>query len=193
MIKAIIFDCFGVLTTEGFKVFRDKYILDADKREAANKVMDELNAGKYPYDDFVKILSELASVPEKTTKSYLDENKPNEPLFDFIRNDLKPKYKIGMLSNAGDDWIEELFEPQDIKLFDDIVLSYKFGMIKPDSAIYDLAAKRLGVTKEEVVFIDDTTDHCRGAENCGMKAVIYKDFPQMKRRLTEILAAGANH
>jgi HAD superfamily hydrolase (TIGR01509 family) len=194
MIKAIIFDCFGVLSTEGFGSFRDKYLVnDPDRRQQANKTMDELNAGRIPYDEFVKELARLANVSEQTVGEYLSENKPNEPLFDYIRQNLKPHYKIGMLSNAGDDWLEELFEQRDIKLFDDIVLSYKFGMIKPQSDIYTLAVKRLGVASSESIFIDDQEKHCEGARAAGIRAIWYKDFSQFRFELEKILAPSADN
>jgi putative hydrolase of the HAD superfamily len=194
VIKAVIFDCFGVLTTEGFGLFRDKYLAhDPDKRHQANDSMDRLNSGQIPYDEFVKELAELADINKPVAEKYLSENKPNEPLFGYIRQNLKPHYKIGMLSNAGDDWLEEMFEQSDIKLFDDIVLSYKFGMIKPQPDIYALAAKRLGLTPGECVFIDDQIKHCEGARAVGMPAIIYKDLEQMKTELEKALAGGSNN
>jgi hypothetical protein len=61
MIQAIIFDCFGVLTTEGFGVFRDKYFEGAPKkREQANALMDELNTGRLSYDGFIDGLVNLS-------------------------------------------------------------------------------------------------------------------------------------
>jgi HAD superfamily hydrolase (TIGR01509 family) len=194
MIKAIIFDCFGVLTTEGFGLFRDKYLSqDVAKRRQANESMDQLNAGQIPYDKFAEALANLAGVSNKTVRSYLDENKPNEPLLDYVRSDLKPHYKIGMLSNAGNDWLKEMFTQEDIELFDDIVLSYKFGVIKPQPEIYDLATKRLGVASNECVFVDDQEKHCEGARQAGILAIRYQNFNQIRSNLKAILSADADN
>jgi epoxide hydrolase-like predicted phosphatase len=193
MIKAIIFDCFGVLTTEGFGLFRDKYFAGApEKRVQANKSMDELNEGKIDYDDFIKELIELSGAAPEVVKDYMTRNKSNELLFDFIRSELKPKYKIGLLSNAGDNWLKELFDEKDIKLFDDIVLSYELGVIKPDPKIYEIAASRLGVLPEECIFIDDNQRHCSGGAKVGMKTVCYANLEQAKKDLEDLLAAAAN-
>lgn len=194
MIKAIIFDCFGVLTTSGFRVFRDKYFADEPKkRDRALELMSQQNLGTLTYGDLIKGVSELAGVPKDTVKEYMDENKSNEPLFDYIRKELKPKYKIGLLSNAGDNWLKELFEQKDIKLFDDIVLSYEVGLIKPDPSIYIMAAKRLGVEPEEAVFIDDNPGHCSAAREIGMKSIFYEEFSQAKEDLQKLLAARADN
>lgn len=194
MIKAVIFDCFGVLTTESFGVFRDKYFAGSlNKRQQANQAMDKLNSGLITVEEFEKKLAGLADVTEATVQNYLGKNMPNEPLFDYIRTDLKPKYKIGMLSNAGSDWTDKLFEARDIKLFDDIVLSYKYGYIKPSPEIYLLSAKKLGLLASECVFIDDNQRLCEGAKTVGMQAILYQDFPQMKAELEKILAPVADN
>lgn len=193
MIKAVIFDCFGVLTTSGFKVFRDKYFEGQPKKhQEALDLMAQQNLGILYYKDLIKKVSALAHVPEATVKEYMAENKANEPLFDYIRTKLKPKYKIGLLSNAGDNWLKDLFEEKDIKLFDDIVLSYEVGYIKPDPSIYLLAAKRLKVNPEECIFIDDNPGHCSSAKEVGMKAICYDDFHEMKSHLEKILSSGAH-
>jgi epoxide hydrolase-like predicted phosphatase len=194
MIKAVIFDCFGVLTTEAFHAFRDKYFLDSpEDRIRANKLMEELNKAKIPYDDFLKRLADLSKISKQDALEYLSTNQPNEPLFDFIRRDLKAKYKISILSNAGGNWIKEIFSKKDVELFDDIVLSYEHGITKPSADIFLLAAQRLNLDPRECVFIDDNASHCEGAEAVGMKAVKYEDFPQLKKDLEKVLSAGADN
>ena len=188
MIKAIIFDCFGVLSTEGFRVFCGKYFKDQPKKRAqAQSLMDLHTLGSLTYEEFIDSLAKLAEQKSETVEDYLHSNRPNEPLFDYIREDLKPKYKIGMLSNAGDDWLSELFSSQDLALLDDVVLSFKFGITKPNPAIYELAAQRLGVKPIDCVFIDDIDRYCDGARAVGMQAILYGDFEQMKTDLESLL------
>ncbi|MBI4034433.1 HAD family phosphatase [Candidatus Saccharibacteria bacterium] len=188
MIKAVIFDCFGVLTTEGFDRFRDKYLGDDEpKRQQANKAMDEVNMALIGYRTFLEILAQLAGLKPAEVEAVLEANQPNEPLLEYIRVKLKPKYKIGMLSNAGDDWISEIFSPNDIKLFDSIILSFRVGLIKPQPEIYKLTAGELGVETAECVFIDDREKYCAGAHDVGMKAILYDDFKQMKSKLEKLL------
>jgi putative hydrolase of the HAD superfamily len=194
MIKAIIFDCFGVLTTEGFGVFRAKYFEGLpEKREKANRLMDELNAGRMDYQNFLNNLAQLSGVDKSVVLEYMTQNKPNEPLFKLIREELKPKFKIGMLSNAGDNWLDTMFSKEDLTLFDDILLSYEVGFIKPEPEFYKLAAKRLNVEPGQCVFIDDSTGHCVGADKVGMKTIHYKNFEQVKEDLTKVLSSSTNN
>jgi FMN phosphatase YigB (HAD superfamily) len=195
VIKAIIFDCFGVLTTEGFRSFCTKFLAGEPGNVAkAQDAMDQLNIGLISVDDFTKTLSELSGESVAVVGEHLEKNTPNRDLFDYIRWTLKPQFKIGMLSNAGADWLAEMFESKDMDMFDDKVLSFSVRMTKPDPEIYKLAAERLGVEPSECVFVDDIHSYCEGARAVGMGAVWYQDFKSMKTDLKKLLnSAGADN
>lgn len=195
MIQAIIFDFFGVLVTEGLKQFLDTYFgEDADKRRQALELVKAFNRGHTSsYDELVAALASRAGIKTSEVAEYLEDNRPNKLLLDFIRTELKPKYKLGILSNAGDDWVAQLLPGEDEKLFDDKVLSYKFGMTKPNASIYQLAAERLEVHPTACVFVDDTIGHCEGARLTGMKTIVYDTFPDFKRQINEILSSDSNN
>jgi len=112
---------------------------------------------------------------------------PNKVLLTYIRAKLKPKYKIGIISNAAADWVGEILETEDVKLFDDIVISYKVGVTKPNPAIYRLALEHLGVKPEEAIFIDDIEVYCDAARAVGIRAIFYENFEQMESELEPLL------
>lgn len=187
MIKAVIFDCFGVLTTEGFRSFCHKYMSgEPGSVTKAQQAMDQLNVGLISLDDFIKTLAELSGQSPAVVGEHLDKNTPNEELFEYIRWILKPQLKIGMLSNAGADWLSEMFESKDLELFDDKLLSFEVKIKKPDQEIYLLSAQRLGVEPSECIFVDDIHSYCEGARAVGMKAIWYQNFEDMKLELDRI-------
>ena len=59
-------------------------------------------------------------------------------------------------------------------LFDDIVCSAEVGMAKPEPAIYELAAERLGLEPRECVFVDDLDTNVDAARQVGMQAVLFR-------------------
>jgi FMN phosphatase YigB (HAD superfamily) len=66
MIKAVIFDCFGVLTTESFGAFRNQYFENSvENRAKANKLMGDLNAGRLEYDVFLDGLAGLSGISKQ--------------------------------------------------------------------------------------------------------------------------------
>ena len=190
MIKAIIFDCFGVLVRGSLEPFRDKYLDGDQKRITEARDLDRRsNLGHISYDEFVSEMGRLANISASEARKFLDNTPRNEKLLEYIRKNLKTDYKIGFLSNASDNWLDELFLPDQVALFDDIILSYKVSLAKPDRAIYELAAHNLGVEIEECVLVDDIERYCTAAQDAGMSTIVYADFDTFKQELESILAS----
>lgn len=192
MIKAIIFDCFGVLTADSWHEFRVS--LPADQQGEASKLNHKYCAGSIGKAEFLQSVSSLTGRPESFIASLIDnENSKNIPLLEYI-GQLKQDYKIGLLSNVASDFIQEkLLTEEEQKLFDSFILSYKYGLTKPDPEMYKLAAKKLQVKPLECVFVDDIENLAKASEAIGMKAIVYKDLPQMKHELNRILASTEAH
>ncbi len=140
------------------------------------------------YADFMEGVAELAEVPLIEARRQIENNPPNKALFDYISKELKPHYKIGLLSNAAADWLNDLFTPEQLGLFDATALSCEIGFIKPDPITYIAIAELLGVDPQECVFIDDQERYCTGANEVGMASIIYKNFEQCKTDLEQLLS-----
>ncbi|MEO6760958.1 MAG: HAD-IA family hydrolase [Candidatus Saccharimonadales bacterium] len=183
MIKAVIFDCFGVLVEPSLEPFCDIYFPDdAKKRQRVKDLDKEASSGHISYGEFTTELARLAGISNNKAAEFLNNNPPNIALLDYIKADLKPHYKIGFLSNASDDWMNDLFTPEQQLLFDDVVLSFKYGIVKPDTAIFELAAKRLGVEPADCLFVDDVEVYCQGSKAAGMQALIFHDFNSFREQ-----------
>lgn len=187
-IKAIVFDCFGVLSVEGWLPFKKEHFgSDPDLFQQATDLAKRANTGHMSYRDFLAGVADLAGVPHEEARKRIESNAANAELFDYIAVELKPTYKIGMLSNAAGNWMEELFTPQQRQVFDAVALSFELGVVKPDPRAYEAIAYQLGVELSECVFVDDQEGYCTAARQCGMQAIVYKDNEQMKDELKKIL------
>lgn len=191
MIRAIIFDCFGVLTTDTWRAFLDTLPESANIDEARS-LNHALDAGIISHEEFVDGV-ELATGfrPPEIEKMMGGEVAKNIALLDYIRQ-LKPHYAIGLISNISSNWIRDSFlNEQEQLLFDQMILSYEVGMTKPDPRIFMLACERLRVGPHEAVMVDDIEQYIAAAEAEGLHGVVYKDFVQLKDDLTALL--DANH
>ncbi|HEX4774041.1 MAG TPA: HAD-IA family hydrolase [Candidatus Saccharimonadales bacterium] len=189
MIKAIIFDCFGVLATEAWVPFKAKYFgKDPNLYEEASNLGRQANSGLISFDEVIERVSAMASMTPDKARRIIRQNVPNEPLFDYISNELKPLYKLGFLSNVADDYMRQIFTPEQLGLFDAVTLSYKTGYIKPLTQAYTIVADRLGVTPAECVLVDDKEVNVTGAREAGMQAVLYQSLNKFKTELEKILA-----
>ena len=63
------------------------------------------------------------------------------------------------------------------ELFEVVVDSSDVGMRKPDPRIYELTCRRLGVTADASVFVDDNTENVAAARRLGMEVVLFGDDP----------------
>jgi FMN phosphatase YigB (HAD superfamily) len=111
----------------------------------------------------------------------------NHELFAYIRQELKPKYKLGLLSNMAASKFATLFPPQDVALFDATALSSETGFVKPDPRAYHAIAERLGVEPAECALVDDQEGHCMAAIDEGMRALRYESFEQLSGALERML------
>lgn len=187
MIKAIIFDCFGVLVESSYEPFKRKYFGgNAGLIQKFIEVEDRSSRGEITLDEAEVAFAELAGISVEQCANELAVNPRNEQLLSFIRDELKPVFKIGLLSNVAKDRMQELFTAENIGLFDDVVLSFQAGLAKPDPRIFLIAAERLGVQPQECVFIDDLEKYLVGARIAGMQAIRYESVEQVKNFIAPI-------
>lgn len=70
-------------------------------------------------------------------------------------------------------------------LFSDIVVSGEEKLVKPDPAIYALAARRFGHEPEAMLFIDDNLANVEGARACGWHAHHFQDAATLRAEFVE--------
>jgi HAD superfamily hydrolase (TIGR01509 family) len=186
MIQAVIFDCFGVLTGDLWKEFVAS--LSESQRPSAQNLNRALDAGFISHSEFYQQIHELTGRQPKEVEGIITSKmQKNVPLLDLI-GQLSTQYKIGLLSNISSDWITtDFLSNSEASLFDEIVPSYQIGVTKPDIGAYKIVASKLGVEPGECLFIDDSQTNCFGAEDAGMKAILYTDFATLKNDLKSML------
>lgn len=189
MIQAIIFDCFGVLTADTWREFAAT--LPEAKRREASELNRQYGAAYLSKKDFLAALKTLTGkLPRDIDELLEHEITKNDALLEYIAK-LKKTYKIGLLSNVGNNWIRNNFlSDKEQQLFDEFILSYEAKVVKPDPRIFKIAAERLGVEVKNCIMIDDVEYYCDIADSLGMKSVIYHDFVQAKAQIEDILAAN---
>jgi len=195
MIKAVIFDYFGLFTKPG--------TFDALMRQYAKEHNLDLN-------NLVHVRRELwqkAIVEEITEEKFwrgiLDEFHIDLPLevirrewytgFDPVRETfnlaerVKKKYRVALLTNTVRDWFTYWREKYCLDdLFDIIVTSFDEKVRKNNPEIYIKALKKLRVRPEECVFIDDKEKNTKTADMLGMKTIIFTSPEQCESELKKL-------
>lgn len=190
MIKAIVFDCFGVLTSDGWLPFKEKYFKNDPESNAEATGLNALaNSGKISYEQFLESVSKLAGVSPDALNREMHKSVGSKSMLAYVRT-LKDNYKIGMLSNISGDWLRELFSDQEIALFDAIALSYETGYAKPDRRAYEAVLQRLGLIADECIYIDDQPTFVHAARELGMQGIVFESEKQCKEAIAELLTVS---
>ena len=188
MIKAVIFDCFGVVRIDAFDAVYQSFGGDIVKDH--DFIMDTLyavNSGRIgsTADAFSK---HLGVDPKAWSAAIVKGSTLNEALLSYIL-DLRASYKVAMLTNISKGGLGRIFEQGFLdQYFDTVVASGDIGYAKPEPEAYREVTKRLDVRFDESVFIDDRQDYIDGAQAVGMKTIVFKSNIQLKKDLAPLIS-----
>ncbi len=193
MIKAIIFDCFGVLLGNAYKThLMEVEQEDPERAKEIRAINHASDMGILTREETAEHISGLFGMD---TEEFLEEQNnvevPNKGLLEYIAT-LKQTYKVGLLSNISSrERLSIRFVDGELEShFDTIVASGDEGYVKPQPEIYHIAATRLEVDPSECVFIDDIAEFCDGARAVGMQAIQFKTNQQCITDLNALIDRG---
>jgi FMN phosphatase YigB (HAD superfamily) len=191
MIRAVIFDCFGVIITDALQAICDE--LNSRDPAACEQVKDLIKANNrgliLPEDSNEQIAGILGISVQEFRRRIDSGEAKDERLLDYIVG-LRGTHKTAMLSNIAGNSLEHRFTADELeRCFDTVVISGDIGFAKPEPQAYEITADRLGVRYDECVFTDDRDSFCEAARAVGMQAIHYTSFDRFKSELEQILAA----
>ncbi len=94
--------------------------------------------------------------------------------------------RIAMLSNAGFDFGDPFRRAPSGVLFERIFVSAELGLLKPDPAVYREVAKELGITMEQMVFVDNKPVNVDAAVALGAAGHVFTEVGALRDFLTSL-------
>ncbi len=188
-IRAIIFDVGDVLLREGDHTKRYEWErrlglaqgqltrLVQDSEPAAHAASGEVSERQVWETVASQLRLDAAQIPE-LQRDFWSSEQLDTTLVQFIQS-LRPRYKIGILSNAWSD--ARYFHNAKFKMntwVDAAVYSAEVKLLKPDPRIYQIVLDQLGLPANECVFVDDKPVNIEAAQALGMKGVLCRNTPQ---------------
>lgn len=188
MIKALIFDCFGVFYADPVFAYMRDPSTPPEKAKALHSLDEQAARGTLDKSGFVAQAAPIVGItPDDAERRFFHSDDRNEQLVNLVK-ELRKTYKVGMLSNIGGDMMDGFFSSEKrTQLFDEVILSGDVKMAKPDRAIFELMCERLGVELNETVMVDDMQTTCDIVKTFDMESICYKDFHQCQTDLASIL------
>ncbi len=193
MIKAIIFDCFGVLLGNAYKThLMEVEREDPERAKEIRAINHASDMGILTREETAEHISALFGMD--TDEFLAEQNQvevPNRQLLEYIA-ELKKDYKVALLSNISSrERLSIRFVNGELEShFETVVASGDEGYVKPQPEIYQIAATRLGVNPNECVMIDDILEFCEGARAVGMQAIQFQTNHQCITDLNALLNRG---
>jgi putative hydrolase of the HAD superfamily len=196
MLKAIIWDFGGVLTTspfEAFARFESERGLPAD-------IIRRTNAANHWENAWAKF--ERAEVDLETFDQLfaaesllLGAEVRGKDVLPLLSGDLRPemvealrrvksRFKTGCITNnlpanaIGSHGGRSLYIAEVMTLFDHIIESARIGLRKPDPRIYEMMTDALGVDPKACVYLDDLGVNLKPAREMGMITIKVVSAPQ---------------
>lgn len=190
MIKAVIFDCFGVIITDAMQLVRQE--LDAKDPAAGQRMHDLIRAnyrGIISSEESNEGIAELLGVSVAELRDRIDRGEVKDGRVLDYAKELRRDYKTAMLSNIARPSLDRRLTLQELAdCFDVVVVSGDIGYAKPEAEAYEIVAERLDVRLDECVFIDDREEFCEAARRVGMQGVCYTSLARCKVDIERIIS-----
>ncbi|MBT8229360.1 MAG: HAD family phosphatase [Bacteroidia bacterium] len=206
--KVIIFDFGNILISldfeRSFRAFEDLLNVDWSDRMfpgVVQKAIYQYDRGRISDEEFAKtfhVYNPDASFADiyKAWNTLLGIIPSNR--FEFLLS-LKAKYKLALLSNINNLHLNEVhhylrnehsvhdFEE---RFFDQVFYSHIIGKRKPDLETYRYVEENLGISGENILFIDDMEENVLAARNCGWNACVHNPAHSIENKFSEYLIAA---
>jgi epoxide hydrolase-like predicted phosphatase len=198
-VRGLLVDFGGVLTTNVFDSFRafcedeglDPQAIKRLFREdpSALECVRGLERGELTEEQFAERFGGLLELEPERREGLVDRMfghiQEDQDMVEALRRARAQGVRTGLISNSmGAGRYDRSTFPE---LFDGVVISGDEGIHKPEPAIYELGAERVGLPAADCVFVDDLRENCDGAEAVGMTAVLHRGADTTLPRLEELL------
>lgn len=184
MIKAIIFDMDGVvINSEDYWIELEREYAESKGVKFSDEYKKEVTGTSQ--DDIIKLLREKYGVEDSVEKMEEERNKLGQEIYDKKANlipgflDLVEKiksskrYKIGLATSSPWRWINIVIKRLNIKKYFDVIVSADDlqGKGKPAPDIYLFIARKLGMSPEECLAIEDAVNGVKSAKTARMACI----------------------
>jgi FMN phosphatase YigB (HAD superfamily) len=195
-IRLIVSDFGGVICTYDYRIFCERLA-----RRIARST-DEIFAAVYGSDLQAEFEQGHLTGPEyhRRVMSLFGAEMPYGEFFsmygdifteipatcDLLRR-LHTRYPLYLLSDTNEihfGYVKQTVEV--LRLFDQFIVSYEVGAMKPGPRIYQEVLRRSGLPAEACVFIDDRTGNVEGAKRVGMQALQFTSPEQCAADLARL-------
>jgi putative hydrolase of the HAD superfamily len=112
---------------------------------------------------------------DRIARAWCDIYTPNPVIHDLIARKKARGSRLVLGSNTNElhfEWFSRQFEPV-LRLFDELVLSFRVGARKPDARFFEACIRAAACPANEIAYLDDRRDYVVAAQALGIRAFVY--------------------
>ena len=182
-IACIFFDCFGVILDEVAPIWMSERFPEEKAAELLSTLIRSGDLGLIREREIFEKLGELSGEdPADVRRAWAFEPRQRRDVIDMIKS-LRGRYKTVLLSNALENIVENNLGEELGEMFDDVIISNRIGMAKPDANIFEYAVKKAGVPAGRCLFTDDNPVNVAAAEKSGINGIVFRSSAQFLSEL----------
>jgi HAD superfamily hydrolase (TIGR01509 family) len=189
MVRAVVFDIGGVLELTPPTGWQQRWCsrLGLSEEQFGTLLTDAGRAGSLGHIDleqYTATAQGLLGLDDEQTVAFMDDiwheylGSPNTELIRYFTG-LRERVRTGILSNS---FVGAREREQERYGFGDrcdvIAYSHEIGVMKPDPRAYTTVCDLLGIEPREAPLLDDLERCVAGAEDVGMRAVLFRNNEQ---------------
>jgi HAD superfamily hydrolase (TIGR01509 family) len=200
-IKAVLFDFDGVLTVDKTgSLTTTRYLSERTGIELSKvqsvfrRFNNDLTIGKTTHE---QIWEQICHGLGKTLsigllKEAFESTPLNERMLELAK-ELRSRYAVGIITDNKKDRIDHLRTMHKLdSLFDPIAVSAEFGAGKENPEIFSEVLRRLSITPQECIFVDNSRKNLIAPGSLGIKTIYFDEASQdFNALLTALKTHGA--
>lgn len=204
--KLVLFDIGGVIIDLDFSDARttleSEYLMDPESfleltrssfKAQVLSVTEKAMIGTIGTDEYLLAFQKACKrpVPVETVQrlrtSMLGPERPE--MLAFLQ-ELRKEIRLAAFTNTIELHWSLLTDPKNYRfpqLFETVFASHLIGEAKPSRQSFSTVLDALGLSPEEVVFIDDSEANVSGASQLGIKGIVFKNLGSLREELRQYM------
>ena len=186
--KVILFDFFGVISSEVSPIWFKRYFNEVEALEIKEEIMSKGDKGELNEEEVYELIaSRMNMTPLKIKEDFDELIKINFELVEYIK-ELKKEYKVYLLSNAMSSFLRRILDKYNLyELFNKVYISSEIKLIKPYEEFFNYVINKENIDPSNAIMIDDNKKNILGAIKTNLNGIVYTDVKDLKEKLTYFL------
>ena len=184
MEKVILFDFFGVISSEVSPIFFKRYFNEEEAKRVKEEIMSKGDKGELSEEEIYDLIAKRVNeTPLKVKEDFKELIHINYELVNYIK-ELKKEYRIYLLSNAVSIFLRRILKENNLyELFNEVYISGEIKLIKPYKEYFNYVIEKEDLDPSMCIMIDDNKKNIEGAISCNLNGIVFTNNKDLKEKL----------